>query len=159
MNKRKLTGLLSVLCVLLCALVLFCACGTEGSTTETGSSEVTTTAPDPATDPETNEETDPETDTVADSKVTYTITVVDQDGNAVAGVEVQMCDVNGICLLPVVTNENGIATFEQDEAVYYVTIPSCPEGYTADSTVKHNFDEGSTEMTVTITKNEDALEA
>lgn len=157
MNKRKLTGLLSVLCVLLCALVLLCACG--GDKTPTDTDAETTGAETPiTTDPDTNEETDPEvtqsqeTETPVDSKVTYTITVVDQDGNPVADVEVQMCNVDGICLLPTVTNDSGIATFEQNEAVYYVTIPSCPEGYTADKEEKHNFAEGSKEMTVTIQK-------
>ncbi len=154
MNKKTLTGLLSVLCVLLCALVLFCACGGDNNPTETGSAEVTTEAPAPVTDPETNEETDPETDpeTVVDGKVTYTIIVVDADGNPVEGVDVQMCDVNGTCLLPVKTDANGVATFEKDEATYYVTIAACPEGFVADSETKHNFAEGTTEMTITLEK-------
>ena len=150
MNKKTLTGLLSVLCVLLCALVLLCACGGDNNPTETDSAEVTTEAPAPVTDPETNEETDPET--VVDGKVTYTIIVVDADGNPVEGVDVQMCDVDGVCLLPVKTDANGVATFEKDEATYYVTIAACPEGFVADSETKHSFAEGATEMTVTLEK-------
>ena len=156
MNKRTLTGLLSVLCVLLCALVLFCACNGDGKKpADTNAPEVTTEATDATTDPETNAtETQPETDpeTEVDGKVTYTIIVVDGEGNPVEGVDVQMCDVDGVCLLPVRTNASGVATFEKDQAVYYVTIAAVPEGYVADSTTKHNFAEGAVEMTVTIEK-------
>lgn len=154
MNKKTLTGLLSVLCVLLCALVLLCACGGDNNPTDTGSTEVTTEASAPVTDPSTNEETNPETDpeTVVDGKVTYTIIVVDADGNPVEGVDVQMCDVDGVCLLPVKTDANGVATFEKDEATYYVTIAACPEGFVADSETKHSFAEGTTEMTITLEK-------
>ncbi len=154
MNKKTLTGLLSVLCVLLCSLVIFCACTGENTPAETNATEAPTEAPATETVPETNEETNSETDpeTVVDGKVTYTIIVVDADGNPVEGVEVQMCDVDGTCLLPVKTDANGVATFEKDEATYYVTIAACPEGFVADSETKHNFAEGTTEMTVTIEK-------
>lgn len=152
MNKKTLAGLLSVLCVLLCALVLLCACDdNKNPTTETGSSEVTTEAPAPVTDPETTApETEPET--VLDTKLTYTVIVVDTDGNPVEGVDVQMCAADGTCFLPVKTGADGVATFEKEEGDYYVTIPYCPEGYVVDSTQKHTFDGTSTEMTVTVEK-------
>ncbi len=159
MNKKTLAGLLSVLCVLLCTVVIFCACGGDKNPADTNA-ETTGTETPVVTDPDTNAETDPEAtqpqetdpETVVDGKVTYTIIVVDADGNPVEGVDVQMCDVDGVCLMPVKTDANGVATFEKDEATYYVTIAACPEGFVADSETKHNFAEGTTEMTVTIAK-------
>ena len=49
MNKNKLTALLSVMCVLLCALVLFCACSGDNTTTETNGADETNAATDAAT--------------------------------------------------------------------------------------------------------------
>lgn len=157
MNKKTLTGLLSVLCVLLCALLLFCACGGNDDPAETGASEVTTEAPAAVTDPETNApETAPET--VGSTLFTYTITVVDTDDNPIEGVDVQMCAADGTCFLPVKTDANGVANFEKEDGDYYVTIAACPEGYVADSTQKYTFEGTSTEMTVTLEKAGEATE-
>lgn len=86
------------------------------------------------------------------AKMTYTVTVKDQNGDAVAGVAVQMCD-DMSCMLPVLTNENGVVTFTYEPGNYHVTIPTCPEGYTVDATREFHFPEGSGELTVEITKN------
>jgi len=54
--------------------------------------------------------------TVAEELVleTYTIYLVDADGNPVAGQLVQMCDkVSGVCLNPVTTDENGVAVYNE----------------------------------------------
>lgn len=160
MNKKTLTGLLSVLCVLLCSLVIFCACTGDNTPADTTATEAPTEAPATETVPETNEETDPEaTETATDGKVTYTIIVVDADGNPVANVDVQMCAADGTCFLPVKTNDAGVATFEKETGTYYVTIPAAPEGFAADTETKHNFAEGTTELTITLEKAAEATEA
>ena len=65
MNKKKLTGLLSVLCVFLGVLVLLCACDTGKTPAETNPPEATTTTPDAPTDPVTDAATEAEaTETV-----------------------------------------------------------------------------------------------
>ncbi len=159
MNKKTLTGLLSVLCVLLCALVLLCACGGDNPPAETEAPEVTTEAPATVTDPETDPETDPatnapETDptTEGDALLTYTIIVVDKDGNPIEGVDVQMCAADGTCYLPVKTGANGAAAFQKEAGEYYVTIPACPEGFVTNSETKYTFEGTATELTITLEK-------
>lgn len=164
MNKNKLTALLSVMCVLLCAMVLFCACSGDSATTDTtattdteetaaatGENATTADTAPAETETETVAETVPETE-AGPTLLTYTISVVDADGNPVEGVEVQMCSADGTCYLPVKTGANGLADFQKAEGEYYVTIPSCPAGYTIDSNKKHTFEGTSTEMTITLEK-------
>ena len=75
--------------------------------------------------------------TVTVNKVTkeegtkYLIRVVDQNGNAVAGAKVQMCESEneGVCLVPITTDENGEATYTVEEKGYKAAITSLPEGY------------------------------
>ncbi len=161
MNKNRLTVLLSVMCVLLCALVLFCACTGGDNTTDTQGNDETAPVTgeatgENATDGETAlDESTPETtpDTAAGPTLfTHTITVVDPDGNPVADVEVQMCAADGTCFLPVKTDANGQAHFEKEDGEYYVTIPSCPEGFVIDKEKKHTFEGDSDEMTITLEK-------
>lgn len=121
-----------ILAMLLLAVMVFslCACGDSGTETtapknETEATNPVTTAPEPT-------ETEPES-TGAD----YTIKVVDEGGNPVAGVKVQICDETGSCRLPKTTNEEGIAVYEdQVEASYKAQISGgeagLPEGYTVD---------------------------
>lgn len=89
------------------------------------------------------------------TKVTYTVTVVDQNGAPVAGVEIQMCD-DTSCKMPAPTNAEGVATFSYDPSNYHVTVIAIPEGYAyaegTDATTAIDFPEGSTELTVTLTK-------
>ena len=84
-----------------------------------------------------------------DGLVTYTVTVVDQDGAPVVGVYIQMC-VGDICKLPSPTDENGVAVFEGfDPAEYSVKINGAT-GYTVEAA--YQFEAGSTELTITLTK-------
>ena len=50
-----------------------------------------------------------------DGKVTYTVKVVDEAGNPIAGGMLQICT-EGTCLIPCRTNEDGIATWNAKEA-------------------------------------------
>ena len=85
------------------------------------------------------------------AKVTYTVTVVDQNGDPVEGAAVQMCDDKG-CKMPAATNANGVVTFTYDPSNYHVTIVECPAGYTADPEQAFYFEGEATELTVEITK-------
>lgn len=61
----------------------------------------------------------------------YTIRVIDQNGAPVVGAKVQMCQSadEGICLIPVTTNENGEGIYMAEERDYKAAITSLPEGY------------------------------
>ena len=81
----------------------------------------------------------------------YVIKVVDQNGNAVEGVKVQMCDDAGLCLIPTATNEEGIATYKYQEGNFHVLINTLVDGYTVDDmSVYYYFTDR--EVTITITK-------
>ncbi len=82
-----------------------------------------------------------------DNMVTYKITVVDQNGNPVSGVVVQICDEEN-CKLPMTTDENGFASAEYAESNYHVTLNTLPDGYESEQT-EFYFD-GATEITIAI---------
>ena len=82
----------------------------------------------------------------------YVIKVVDQDGNPVAGVKVQMCDDVGLCLRPTATNEEGIATYKYQEGNFHVLLNTLVDGYTVDDMSVYYYFTGR-EVTIEITKN------
>ena len=90
-----------------------------------------------------------------DKRVAHTVTVKDSDGNAVVGVNVLICQ--SVCQMPVATDENGVAvvTFEPEASYIKVKIDSAD--YTLvgelDADGYLHFDEGTTEVTLTVTKN------
>ena len=92
---------------------------------------------------------------VADEKITYTVTVIDQNGEAVVGAEVQLC-YNGVCLPTVETNTSGVMTNSLKSGYEVSVLLTLPEGYTA-TPVSGDYhailavDE--TEVTITVTKN------
>ena len=152
-----------------CALVLSCllaACTQAPSdptqsdeapaqTTAQTTAQQTDNRPDGKTDGPTDDPTDiqsPAWTPDENGKLTYTVTVVDQNGNPVIGAAVQMC-ADLACLLPTTTNADGVVTFTIEPAeTCYVTVVSCPEGYTVDTTQSFHFPEGSAELTVTVNK-------
>ena len=54
----------------------------------------------------------------------YSVTVEDSEGNPMSGIQVQMCDTNGLCLLPVATDENGVAKIggTEEGMTYHIQI-------------------------------------
>lgn len=88
---------------------------------------------------------------VEDPEPSHIVKVVDQDGNPVAGVYVQLCD-DGSCYAPVVTDENGVAEFFKPGITGAMTKVMMAEGYTF-SEEYTNFAEGENTVTLTITKN------
>ena len=144
---KKITLLLALVLALSC-LLMACDSSTVGEETTVAD----TTAADTAVTEAPTEEQTPEAPTEAPStKVTYTVTVKDQNGDAVEGAAVQMCDAD-TCKMPVATNAEGVATFNYDPSSYYVTVQEAPDGYTCDPEQKFYFEGDATELTVTITK-------
>lgn len=127
MNIKRI----SVFLLAICLLFGLCACGNTAAES-TGSSPV-----------ETTEETVQKVD---DGKVSYTIKVVDTQGNPIPGVAVQLC--KDSCL-PGVTNAEGVATFRTVEDDYKVSFMTALTGYEAEAE-EFYFDDGSYEMTITL---------
>ncbi|MBQ9151513.1 MAG: Ig-like domain-containing protein [Clostridia bacterium] len=144
---KKLSILLALLLALSCLLIACDNAPADDGTTTAADTTVTEAPTDEATEASTAAVTD-----APSTKVTYTVTVKDQNGDAVVGAAVQMCDDNG-CKMPVPTDENGVATFTYDPSNYHITIVECPEGYTADPAQEFYFEDGSYELTAVITKN------
>ena len=118
MNMKKLLAMLMAAVMILG----LCACGGEtAETTEaTQATEATevTEATEATQATEITEETEPE-------GAVYKVTVLDEEGNPMAGVMVQICFET---CLPAMTNENGVAEYHVDEADYKVSFLMIPEG-------------------------------
>ena len=149
---KKFALILALFMSLSCLLM---ACDTPAPDTDTTAE---TTVEDtraqvtvPAVGGSTEEPTEAPTEAPS-TKVTYTVTVKDQNGNPVEGAAVQMCDDKG-CKMPAPTNAEGVVTFTYDPSNYHITIVECPEGYTCDPEQAFYFEGESTELTVEITKN------
>lgn len=137
-NAMKYMKLLLALALVLCMAMSLCACGNDSK--ETNPSDQT-----PAATTKGTEDTTAPVDT---GKVTYTVTVVDQDGNPIAGAMVQMC--KDACV-PGMTNENGVAEYSLAEDAYKVSFLSIPAGYTYSSDVtEFYFENGAHELTITL---------
>lgn len=92
----------------------------------------------------------------ADGKVTVAIEkrpdlvikVVDQDGNPIAGVAVQMCDT--LCKMPVTTGEDGLARYSGEEGNWKAQLSALPAGYTVDDvSAYYNFEDNLAIITLT----------
>ena len=135
--KRMIAAIL-----LLVLAVSLCACGQEAKPTQ--GSTVATTAPVPNT-------TVPPTTTVSDDKVTYKVTVTDENGNPIAGAMIQMC--KDACV-PGVTDAQGVVEYKLAEDTYKVSFLAVPTGYSyANETTEFYFESGSTELTIQLKKN------
>lgn len=128
-----------VIALLLCMLLSLCACGsneTAAETTEAAPVVETTEAP---------VETEPE---LNPGMVIYSVTVVDEGGNPVAGAMVQLC--KDSCV-PGVTDASGVATFTLAADDYKASMLTMPEGYEyAGEEDTFYFENGSTELTITL---------
>lgn len=88
------------------------------------------------------------TKTVVDEDY-FKILVVDQDGNPIEGVMVQMCA--DYCKMPVVTGADGKASYAYEEGDFHAQLTSLPEGYTVDDpNAYYEFVDGL--ATITLTK-------
>ena len=122
-----------VLFALIASLTLsLCACGGKAEPQQTAAPTETVAATDEAP--------------IDDGKVTYTVKVVDEGGNPIAGAMVQLC--KETCL-PGSTNAEGVAEFKVVEDEYKVSFMTMPAGYEAEAE-QFYFEAGSYELTITL---------
>ena len=140
---KQFKTLLALALALMLVLSL-CACGQEAKT-ETPTDP--TTAPTNPTEAPTDAPTEP---TIPEGMVQLKVKVVDEGGNPIVGVMVQVCT-DETCLMPVKTDDAGVATFAPAaEGEYHANfLPGVPAGYEADAEVFY-FAAGETELTITL---------
>ncbi len=133
--KRMLALVLSLVLVLALAACTQAPAESNPSSSSTAPSSSSTT-PSSSTQPE--------------KKVTFRVKVVDEEGNPVAGVGVQLC--KDACIIAE-TNEEGWAEFDKDvEDGYHANIAyalNTPDDKKVDAT-EFDFASGETEMTLTL---------
>ena len=149
MKNSVLIKIFAIICIL-CMSLAICACG--GNQPETPDEPTHTHVYvdnqcecgefDPDFDPFAPGENDNPGNSDKNT-VTYTVTVVDQDGAPVADTPVQLC-VGDLCLTPRKTGANGVVVFDIEPATYSVKLP------VYDGLVFY-FDGDSTELTITVT--------
>ena len=125
---KQLTKVLSVLLLatmLLSSVMLFTAC--DGDTTEP-----TTTTP-PADGPDTPGNPDTPVNPPANTNPTYTIKIIDEAGNPVSGVRVQLCTDSGCNPIMKASGADGIITVTNKPAdEYKIQLLSIPDGFVMD---------------------------
>lgn len=126
--KRCLAIVLTV-----CAVLCLCACNdTQKPTEPQNETQKPTNAPVETGNP----------------NPTYTVKVVDEQGNPIAGAMVQLC--LEACY-PHKTDASGIAQYVVAEADYKVSFLKMPDGYTYSSDIQEfHFEDGSYELTITL---------
>ncbi len=141
---KNIAKIIAVILMAAMALTL-CAC-TSGADNDTNETTVNDTAADVTTEEETTE---------AANEPTFTVTVVDDAGNAVADVMVQVCD-DSNCFIAK-TDAEGKAFFYANQiteitSAHSLTLPTVPEGYTYEYTGgnKLYLESGIEEFTVTL---------
>lgn len=147
MNRSRIIRLL---CLLAVAMLVICSCDTNptaGTSSETPSASIEESSESKTESSQESSEAT-ESTTSKPSKVTYVVTVVDDDGNPLSGATVQLC-VGDLCKLPSPTNAEGVATFEYDAAEYTVKVTL--SGYSGEAS--YTFPEGSSELTVVLSAN------
>ena len=86
----------------------------------------------------------------ASGNVTYTVTYLDQHGNAVPGVMCQVCD-ESTCQV-FVSDDNGVCRFTLPAKAYEIHTLKVPAGYEGDTTTITEAPAGGGELTFTLTK-------
>ena len=141
----KLTKRLLALVLGLTMLLCLAACGeqTETSTPVESSAESVAETFSEASAEASSEASLPE-------EAKFSVTVVDQDGNPVSGVYVQICKESCVFAM---SDENGVAVFEAEITDgYKLSVLSLPEGYTYEGEAEIHLEYGATEYTLTLTK-------
>ncbi len=87
----------------------------------------------------------------ASTESTYTVKYVDQDGNPVAGVMLQVCDAETCQVM--ISDENGVVTFTTLPYTWELHTLKVPEGYTGDTETKTITPVEGGEWTFVLTKN------
>lgn len=118
MSKRLKTALL--ICMLFC-LTLFGAVFAACSPTEDDPDPENPGTEEPGENPGENPGEEPEDPVPEEGR--YVVTVVDENGDPVPNLTINMCNSSdGVCYIPVMTNTNGVAAFELDPGDYYFQV-------------------------------------
>lgn len=133
--------------LVICTMTAFCACG--GNVEEKNDTPAQDTQVVAENTEAVVEETPAvETEVVDDGKVDYTVTVVDEDGNPIAGALVQLCKES---CFPSATDADGVARFSLVEEDYKVSFLTLPAGYTySGEEQEFYFEDGAVELTITL---------
>lgn len=128
-----------------CVTVCLSGCGSDNNEIETTTTVVASEDDTEATEKKTEEAT------TVDTKVMYSIKVVDEEGNVIPSVMVQIC--KDACV-PGKTNDQGIAEFNvEEDSEYKASVMQMPEGYElAGEEENFYFESGSKEVTITLRK-------
>ncbi len=132
--------------LMLCMVMSLCACGGGTEDSEKNSDSNTENSQVAG-----SQNPSSETESQDDDKIEYTVKVVDESGNPIAGALVQMC--SDTCF-PMSTDANGVATFNLPEAEYKVSFlntetPATGYTYVGEET-NFYFDGDATELTITL---------
>ena len=132
--------------VMLALMLVLCACACSQSDVDTDNENPTST-------PSGSSNVTPPSSSgtqIPDGMVQYKVKVMDDEGNPIAGLMVQLCT-EETCLAPVKTDETGVAAFAPaEEGEYHANfLPGVPAGYEADAEVFY-FEDGETEMTIVL---------
>ena len=84
------------------------------------------------------------------SEPTYTIRAVDEDGNPVTGVMVNVC--TDTTCSPSMVDDSGVYTFTGEAYPYVIHVLVVPEGYSFDTTQEFVMDENGGELVITLPK-------
>lgn len=138
---KLFTRIFALALVLTMALTL-AACG-EDAPKASDPSDETTTLP---TSGETTPSTEPD-----DGLVLYTVKVVDEAGNPIAGAYPQICQTieGGSCNPIAMTDDTGIVSKRMAEDSYKVGFVMVPEGYVAEQEY-YPLPDGEFEITITL---------
>ncbi|MBQ8279228.1 MAG: hypothetical protein IJZ23_05250 [Roseburia sp.] len=137
--KKLLVSILTI-----CTLTALCACGGTEENNDAQDTQVVVED----TQVVVADTQEGETEVVDDGKVNYSVKVVDEAGNPIAGAMVQMCKES---CFPSVTGEDGVAKFSLAEDDYKVSFLTLPAGYTYSGDAQEfYFEAGAVELTITL---------
>lgn len=145
MNMKRLLTLLLALTM----VFALCACG--GNDTADDDVQADAPAQDAPVQEETEAPIEEETEAPTEAAgITYTVTVVDEGGNAVSGVMIQICQ-GEMCLMPSTTDDSGVATLvAPEEGAWEAKVLTMPEGYALAEEAEYFAFDSNNALTITL---------
>ena len=152
LDKKVLIGIGAGIVAIIVAIVVILIVALGGKDAENEKDDATYTNENVEKEEDKKDETEKEETEEPKEEATFTVKVVDADGNPVAGVAVQVC--KDECV-PATSDESGIATFNLEITEgYKLSVVTCPEGYEYTGEAEVALEVGSKEYTLTIQKKE-----